>query len=159
MGANRFITASAGKYNCQDARQPRPRARNQAPRVLPPCIPRNVRGAILPAMAAAHARSPALHGGDGARISPRPRRRTAMRVVPSPVDMQDFADRLRGNDRAELEPLPWVDLYRWHGKPAPQREWAIKDLVPLRQTGLFSGEGGTGKSIIELTKNVAHVLG
>ena len=29
----------------------------------------------------------------------------------------------------------------------------------LNQAGLFSGEGGTGKSIIELTKNVAHVAG
>jgi RecA-family ATPase len=31
--------------------------------------------------------------------------------------------------------------------------------VPLNQAGLFSGEGGTGKSIIELMKNVAHVSG
>jgi RecA-family ATPase len=31
--------------------------------------------------------------------------------------------------------------------------------VPLRQAGLFSGEGGAGKSIIELTRNVAHVIG
>jgi RecA-family ATPase len=31
--------------------------------------------------------------------------------------------------------------------------------VPLNQAGLFSGEGGTGKSIIELMKNVAHVAG
>ena len=37
--------------------------------------------------------------------------------------------------------------------------WAIKDRVPLNQAGLFSGEGGTGKSIIELMKNVAHVSG
>jgi len=29
--------------------------------------------------------------------------------------------------------------------------------VPLNQAGLFSGEGGTGKSIIELMKDVAHV--
>ena len=32
-------------------------------------------------------------------------------------------------------------------------------LVPLNQVGLFSGEGGTGKSIIELMKNIAHVAG
>ena len=31
--------------------------------------------------------------------------------------------------------------------------------MPLNQAGLFSGEGGTGKSIIELMKNVAHVAG
>jgi RecA-family ATPase len=41
----------------------------------------------------------------------------------------------------------------------PEREWAIPNRVPLKQAGLFSGEGGTGKSIIELTKNVAHVMG
>ena len=33
------------------------------------------------------------------------------------------------------------------------------NLVPLNQVGLFSGEGGTGKSIIEIMKNVAHVAG
>ena len=32
-------------------------------------------------------------------------------------------------------------------------------LVPLNQVELFSGEGGTGKSIIELMKNIAHVAG
>jgi RecA-family ATPase len=31
--------------------------------------------------------------------------------------------------------------------------------LPLHQAGLFSGEGGTGKSMIELMKNVAHVTG
>jgi RecA-family ATPase len=34
-----------------------------------------------------------------------------------------------------------------------------KDRVPLNQAGLFSGEGGTGKSIIELMKDAAHVVG
>jgi len=39
----------------------------------------------------------------------------------------------------------------------PERKWAILNRVPLNQAGLFSGEGGTGKSIIELMKDVAHV--
>jgi RecA-family ATPase len=47
----------------------------------------------------------------------------------------------------------------WDDEPAPERKWAIRDRVPLNQAGLFSGEGGTGKSIIELMKNVAHVSG
>jgi RecA-family ATPase len=47
----------------------------------------------------------------------------------------------------------------WDDEPIPERQWAIRDRVPLKQAGLFSGEGGTGKSIIELTKNVAHVAG
>jgi RecA-family ATPase len=55
--------------------------------------------------------------------------------------------------------LRWLDMSRWDTTPPPPRQWAIENRVPLRQAGLFSGEGGTGKSIIELQKNVAHVLG
>jgi RecA-family ATPase len=56
-------------------------------------------------------------------------------------------------------PLQWLDMSTWDTDPVPERKWAIKDRVPLNQAGLFSGEGGTGKSIIELAKNVAHVTG
>ena len=44
-------------------------------------------------------------------------------------------------------------------EPAPPRQWAIRDRVPRRQAGLFSGEGGAGKSILEMTQAVAHVAG
>jgi len=47
----------------------------------------------------------------------------------------------------------------WDRDPVPERKWAIRDRVPLNQAGLFSGEGGAGKSIVELTKDVAHVTG
>jgi RecA-family ATPase len=50
-------------------------------------------------------------------------------------------------------------MSQWDNDPVPRRKWAIPNRVPLNQAGLFSGEGGTGKSIIELTKNVAHVIG
>ena len=60
-------------------------------------------------------------------------------------------------DEDEAPPLEWLDMSAWDSEPAPERKWAIKDRVPLNQAGLFSGEGGTGKSIIELMKNVAHV--
>jgi RecA-family ATPase len=50
-------------------------------------------------------------------------------------------------------------MSKWDSEPVPERQWAIKDRVPLNQAGLFSGEGGTGKSILELMKNVAHVTG
>ncbi len=50
-------------------------------------------------------------------------------------------------------------MSNWDSEPVPERQWAIRDRVPLNQVGLFSGEGGTGKSIIELMKNVAHVAG
>jgi RecA-family ATPase len=56
-------------------------------------------------------------------------------------------------------PLPFVDMSNWDNEPVPVRKWAIFNRVPLNQAGLFSGEGGTGKSIIELMKDVAHVAG
>jgi RecA-family ATPase len=59
----------------------------------------------------------------------------------------------------KLPKLQWLDMSNWDREPVPEREWAILDRVPLNQAGLFSGEGGTGKSIIELTKNIAHVAG
>jgi RecA-family ATPase len=62
-------------------------------------------------------------------------------------------------DNDARAPLSWVDMSRWDVEPMPERKWAIPDRVPLNQAGLFSGEGGTGKSIIELTKDVAHVMG
>jgi RecA-family ATPase len=61
--------------------------------------------------------------------------------------------------RQQPPPLKWLDMSTWDNMPVPERKWAIFDRVPLNQAGLFSGEGGAGKSIIELTKNVAHVAG
>jgi RecA-family ATPase len=66
-----------------------------------------------------------------------------------------------GGEHAETvtPPLAWLNLSAWDDQPVPQRKWAIRDRVPLNQAGLFSGEGGTGKSILELMKDVAHVAG
>jgi RecA-family ATPase len=47
-------------------------------------------------------------------------------------------------------------MSNWDHEPIPERQWAIRDRVPLHQVGLFSGEGGAGKSIIEIMKDVAH---
>jgi RecA-family ATPase len=55
--------------------------------------------------------------------------------------------------------LQWLDMSAWDHEPIPERQWAIPGCVPLNQAGLFSGEGGSGKSIIELMKDVAHVGG
>jgi hypothetical protein len=55
--------------------------------------------------------------------------------------------------------LQWLDMSNWDDEPRPERQWAILDRVPLNQAGLFSGEGGAGKSILEMMKDVAHVTG
>jgi RecA-family ATPase len=68
--------------------------------------------------------------------------------------------RWQENDRVkQRKRLSWLDMSTWDSERIPERKWAIKDRVPLNQAGLFSGEGGTGKSIIELMKDVAHVAG
>jgi RecA-family ATPase len=63
------------------------------------------------------------------------------------------------NGSATVDPIKWLDMSNWDSEPVPERKWAIRNRVPLNQAGLFSGEGGTGKSIIELMKDVAHVAG
>jgi len=63
------------------------------------------------------------------------------------------------NTNGAGKPPRWIDMSNWDNDPVPERKWAIKDRVPLNQAGLFSGEGGAGKSIIELMKDVAHVAG
>ena len=66
----------------------------------------------------------------------------------------------RGQRQQEPRPpLQWLDISKWDAETVPERQWAIPNRVPLCQAGLFSGEGGSGKSILELTKNVAHVAG
>ena len=58
-----------------------------------------------------------------------------------------------------LSRFQWLDMSNWDQEPVPERKWAIYNRVPLNQAGLFSGAGGSGKSIIELMKDVAHVAG
>jgi RecA-family ATPase len=55
--------------------------------------------------------------------------------------------------------LSFIDMSRWDSEPAPDREWAVFNRIPLYQTTLFSGEGGAGKGIIQLHLCIAQALG
>ena len=55
--------------------------------------------------------------------------------------------------------LPFIDFSKWDHEPIPDRAWAVQDRIPLRQTALFTCEGGTGKSAVTLHLCAAHVLG
>jgi RecA-family ATPase len=55
--------------------------------------------------------------------------------------------------------LPFINMSGWDTEPAPEREWAVLDRIPMRQPTLFSGEGSIGKSLVELQLCAAHVLG
>lgn len=46
-----------------------------------------------------------------------------------------------------------------HGKPIPPREWLVHGLIPHKNVTLFSGDGGTGKSLLALQLAVASVTG
>lgn len=41
------------------------------------------------------------------------------------------------------------------GKPIPEREWLVEGLIPGRTVTLFSGDGGSGKSLLSLQLAVA----
>ncbi len=45
------------------------------------------------------------------------------------------------------------------GKEVPAREWLVHDLVPDRTVTLFSGDGGTGKSLLSLQLAVSVAAG
>src|SRR6516165_6013942 len=82
------------------------------------------------------------------------------------AQFSEWKDRLKQSEQAAKTegqepppPLSFLDMSNWDHEPMPERKWAISNRVPLNQAGLFSGEGGTGKSIIEMMKDVAHVAG
>src|SRR5262249_55377994 len=65
----------------------------------------------------------------------------------------------RGVDQDRLPPLlPFVDMSHWDDEPVPEQEWTVHDRIPNQQCMLFSGQGGAGKSTVQLQQSVAHVL-
>jgi hypothetical protein len=52
----------------------------------------------------------------------------------------------------------FINIAEWRFDNVPEREWAVFNRIPLRQTCLFSGEGAAGKSLTQLYLCVAHVL-
>ena len=59
----------------------------------------------------------------------------------------------------EAGPLPFINIADWDMKPAPERLWAVEGRIPLLQAYLFTGNGAVGKSLVELMRLVAHILG
>lgn len=45
------------------------------------------------------------------------------------------------------------------GRPIPPRQWLVHDMVPQKAVTLFSGDGGTGKSLLALQLSVAVAAG
>jgi RecA-family ATPase len=56
------------------------------------------------------------------------------------------------------QPLPFINIAAWHSVAAPEREWVVKDRVPLKNVTLLSGDGGIGKTILSLHLAAATAL-
>jgi RecA-family ATPase len=69
----------------------------------------------------------------------------------------------KGIKRADIQPaeqpLPYLDMSSWDANPAPEREWAVDNRIPMYQPHLTTGHGAIGKSLLELTRAVSHVVG
>jgi RecA-family ATPase len=70
--------------------------------------------------------------------------------------VKDGQDKYGNN---ELPPLPFINMSTWDNEPVPEQEWAVPDRIPNAQTTLFTGEGGYGKSTVQLHLCAAHALG
>jgi RecA-family ATPase len=69
-----------------------------------------------------------------------------------------FGTEAKSEEAPAKPPLPFINISNWDNEDVPQQPWAVLDRIPRRQVTLFSGEGGGGKSIIQLHLSVAHVL-
>jgi DNA polymerase I-like protein with 3'-5' exonuclease and polymerase domains/RecA-family ATPase len=54
--------------------------------------------------------------------------------------------------------LVYIDMSRWDFEPTPEQEWIVYNRIPRRECVLFSGIGGSGKSITQLFLSCATVL-
>lgn len=60
---------------------------------------------------------------------------------------------------ARRTPLAIRSISDWDGEPVPERDWLIPSVLLRRSITLFSGDGGTGKSLLSLQLQIAAALG
>lgn len=79
------------------------------------------------------------------------RQRQDRNAMPRGRQVQDI------ESRAKMAGLTWACSLA--GKPVPERQWMVKDLIPARGVTLFSAHGGTGKSLMGLQLAACAELG
>lgn len=75
-----------------------------------------------------------------------------------PQDRPDYRPAPRGPTIVQPAPARESQFYSassLKGKPVPPRQWLVHGLVPQKTVTLFSGDGGTGKSLLALQLAVA----
>lgn len=60
---------------------------------------------------------------------------------------------------ARRTPFAVRSISDWDGEPVPERDWLIPSVLLRRSITLFSGDGGTGKSLLTLQLQIAAALG
>ena len=84
----------------------------------------------------------------------------SVRGLPMHTTVSDAAAAPSGVIRPEPERASrFYSASSLKGKPVPEREWLVPGMVPQRTVTLFSGDGGTGKSLLALQLAVAAVAG
>ena len=56
-------------------------------------------------------------------------------------------------------PFAWIKISDWDLSDPPAQEWAVVDVIPLREVCLFSGEGAAGKSTLGELLACSHPMG
>jgi RecA-family ATPase len=85
----------------------------------------------------------------------------AVNLAAAEVTARDLTaeNSVEGKPTSAPPPLPFINIAAWDGMAAPEREWVVRDRIPLGNVTLLSGEGGVGKSVISLHLAVATALG
>ena len=70
---------------------------------------------------------------------------------------EELEARIAAAEPAAL-PFPFINMSNWDAEPVPEQQWIVPGRLPRRQSVIFSGEGGAGKSIILLHLSAATAL-
>ncbi|MBB6254106.1 AAA family ATPase [Nitrospirillum iridis] len=63
------------------------------------------------------------------------------------------------NPQGFIDRLETACVASWAGKPVPERQWLVPDLIPLRNVTLLTGDGGLGKTLLALQLQASAALG
>lgn len=77
-------------------------------------------------------------------------------------EVENNVMRFRARGQGDAPPArasKWFCAADLEGRPVPDREWLVPDLIPARTVTLLYGDGGTGKSLLALQLAEAVALG
>lgn len=60
---------------------------------------------------------------------------------------------------ADVAPLDFTRASDWQGKPVPERQWLVPDVIPMGTVTALYGNGGDGKSLLLAQLGVASATG